>query len=132
MDAINGNIYWSQEYSGPKKSQYGGWQSYNITRTSIDGTYKDQMWVIGGGHGSQFGIEHVGSDIYIWSAIIDTKRSTLNGTHYWGIARFKYIPNKVIQFGDSNLQFYMIGSSTKYHRINYDEKINIFSQAPVK
>ncbi|MBU8845681.1 phage tail protein [Alkalihalobacillus gibsonii] len=122
VDAINGNIYWSQEYSGPKKSQYGGWQSYNITRTSIDGTYKDQMWVIGGGHGSQFGIEHVGSDIYIWSAIIDTKRSTLNGTHYWGIARFKYIPNKVIQFGDSNLQFYMIGSSTKYHRINYDEK----------
>lgn len=121
VDAKNGYIYWSQEYFGNKKSSNGDWQSFSITRTTLDGEFVDQMWVIGGGHGSNFGIEHMDSDVYIWSAMINTSKSAVDGTHYWGIARFKYVPNKILKYGDSSIQFYSFGA-TDYYRVNYDEK----------
>ncbi|MGG4039891.1 phage tail spike protein [Heyndrickxia ginsengihumi] len=121
VDAENGYIYWSQEYFGSKKSSNGGWQSFSITRTTLDGEFVDQMWVIGGGHGSNFGIEHVGSDVYIWSAMINTSKSTLNGTTYWGVSRYKYVPNAILKYGSSGVQFYSFGA-TDYYRVNYDEK----------
>ncbi|WEG14159.1 phage tail protein [Pullulanibacillus sp. KACC 23026] len=120
VDSVNGDIYWSQEYTGPKQSENGGWQSFNLTRTDLDGNYKDQMWVIAGGHGTSFGIEHVGTDIYIWSAYLDTTKSTLNGAHYWGVARFKYVPGKTLLFGDSSTDFQSLDGT--YYRVNYDEK----------
>lgn len=122
VDNQNGYIYWSQEYYGTKKSANGGWQSYNITRTTLDGTYVDQMWVIAGGHGTSFGVEHVGTDIYIWSAMMDITKSTLNGAHYWGVARFKYVPGKTLLFGDSGTEFNALDGT--YYRVNYDEKNN--------
>ena len=123
VDAKNGYIYWSQEYFGSKKSSNGGWQSFSITRTTLDGEFVDQMWVIGGGHGSNFGIEHSGSDVYIWSAMINTSKSTLNGTTYWGVARFKYTPGAIVKYGASGVSFYSFGSTT-YYRVNFDEKNN--------
>lgn len=120
VDAQNGYIYWSQEYSGPKKAANGNWQSFNITRTTITGEYVDQMWVIAGGHGTNFGIEHVGSDLYIWTPMINTSKSTLNVNHHWGIARFKYQPDKILKYGDSSIRFYDLGGT--YYRLDYDER----------
>ncbi|MDR7237113.1 phage tail spike protein [Neobacillus drentensis] len=119
VDVQNGHIYWSQEYSGPKKAANGNWQSFNITRTLLDGSYVDQMWIIGGGHGSNFGVEHVGSDIYIWTSMINTTKSS-NG-NYWGVARFKYVPNKTLKYGDASISFYDPCKGS-YYRVNYDEK----------
>lgn len=98
FDNPRGNIYWSQKYYGskaPSSDAADKIESYVITRTTTNGTPLDRMWCIRGGHGAQFGIEYIGSTMWIWSYYRDVAKGE------WWVVKFPYTPNKVLDWGDS-------------------------------
>ncbi|EAD2705387.1 hypothetical protein BCV90_15850, partial [Listeria monocytogenes] len=99
IDVENGYIYWSQEYYGSKKSKVGGQQSYNIYRTTLDGTFVDMMWILGGGHGTMFGVDTSSGEAHIWSYYVTPLPQAEKA-----IAMFKYVPLKE-QFYDESMAF---------------------------
>jgi phage minor structural protein len=101
VDYPRSDIYWSQRYYGSKvpvgEDPYSV-ESFAITRTGMDGTYKDQMWCIHGGHGASFGIEYLKSKLYIYSCYLDLTNSK------WWVVRFPYVAGKILTFEDASVE----------------------------
>src|SRR5690625_1798776 len=43
-----------------------GVETFLLARLTFEGVYLDHMKLVNGGHGTTFGVEVVGSDVYIW------------------------------------------------------------------
>jgi phage minor structural protein len=117
VDNPRGDIYWSQRYYGPKRpsGDPSSVESYSITRTGLDGSFKDQMWIIHGGHG-QFGIEYMNNKIYIYSCYLDT------ASNKWWVTRFPYQANKTLTWGDSSIEKLYSPNSQLPYKTNLDVK----------
>jgi phage minor structural protein len=115
FDYPRGHIYWSQKYRGDKRHDGDGEdiESYVITRTNSVGTPIDRMWCIRGGHGSHFGIEYVGTTMWIWSYYRDV------ANNQWHVVKFPYVANKVLDWGDSSI-VKMLNTGTTSYRVNLD------------
>ncbi|EGQ5227054.1 hypothetical protein I3N19_002531 [Listeria monocytogenes] len=122
IDVQNGYIYWSQEYYGSKKSKVGGQQSYNIYRTTLDGTFVDMMWVLGGGHGTMFGVDTSSGEAYIWSYYVTPLPQAEKA-----IAMFKYVPFKE-QFYDDSMAFKL--EAPDGFRVTYDQTSEYVVMSP--
>lgn len=109
VDYPRNDIYWSQSYVGPKNGS--AISSYVVTRTDLTGQIKDRMWAINAGHGSQFGIEYIAGQMWIWSYYRDASNK-------WHIVKYKYQANKVLQWGDASILDLL--SATKELRTNLD------------
>ena len=119
VDIERNNIYWSQKYWGNKR--YSGdtannIESYVITRTDLGGKILDRMWAIRGGHGAQFGIEYINSQIWIWSCYRDVKNNK------WHVVKFPYKANKVLDWGDSSIVDLLVTPSNSAYRTNLDAR----------
>jgi phage minor structural protein len=120
FDYPRGHIYWSQKYRGDKRHTGDSTaspeiESYVITRTDLNGTPIDRMWCIRGGHGSHFGIEYVGSTMWIWSYYLDV------ANNQWWVVKFPYVANKILDWGDSSI-VKMINTGEKFYRVNLDAR----------
>jgi hypothetical protein len=73
------------------------------------------MWCIRGGHGSHFGIEYVGSTMWIWSYYLDV------ANNQWWVVKFPYVANKILDWGDSSI-VKMINTGEKFYRVNLDAR----------
>ncbi|EKE5456069.1 hypothetical protein OU447_002844, partial [Listeria monocytogenes] len=122
IDVENGYIYWSQEYYGSKKSKVGGQQSYNIYRTTLDGTFVDMMWILGGGHGTMFGVDTSSGEAHIWSYYVTPLPQAEKA-----IAMFKYVPLKE-QFYDESMAFKL--EAPDGFRVTYDKTSDYVVMSP--
>jgi phage minor structural protein len=116
VDAANNCIYWTQEYYGKNRPNDSHNESFQVTRTKMDGTYLDSMLCLHGGHGTSFGIDPDGDTMYIWSAYYNPSDSK------WTIARFPYVANKKMDYGDSSMWSWEMST---YTRVSFDPKHNI-------
>lgn len=121
IDYDEGYIYWTQRYQGAKHVAVFGdrdseIQSFNITRTDLSGNYMDQMWCIGGGHGTAITLEKTGTKTMIWSAYYELA----GGKVVPYISRFVYKADHTQKF-DGTLDFsFSVADQENFSHVWYD------------